>query len=172
MPTYPVPVSFMGPDVQELPMTLDDAIQTVIAARQQYHMVHAQVQQLRDAWARQYAALLEEEVLWQEAMRQAETALRTLAVERYQATGHKSLAPGVKIREVTRLQYDPQDALTWAMEHRIALTLDVKAFEQLAKVARLPFVQITVEPQATLTPCFKGEHDAPAERQEIPYDAA
>jgi hypothetical protein len=147
-------------------MTLDDAIQTVITARQQYHRVHAQVQQLRAAWATQYADLLQAEIVHKQAMHQAETALRTLAVARYHATGNKSLAPGVKIREITRLQYDAQEALTWAIAHQLALTLDVKAFEQLAKVARLPFVRCSVEPQATLTPRLAGEHLAQAATQE------
>src|SRR5215813_9055543 len=134
-------------------MTLDDAVQTVIAARQQYHTVHTQVQHLREAWTIQHATLLEEEALRKQHLLHAEMALRTLALDLYQMTGNKSLAPGVKVREVTRLHYDPQAALAWAMEHRLALSLDAKVFEQLAKVARLPFVQLTLEPQATLTPC-------------------
>ena len=150
-------------------MTLDDAIQTVIAARQQYHTVHTQVQHLREAWTIQHAAVLEEEAIRQQAMRQAEMALRILALDLYLATGNKSLAPGVKVREVTRLHYDPQAALTWAMEHRMALKLDEKTFEQLAKVAKLSFVHMTVEPQATLTPCFAGETVSPPE---VPYGEA
>jgi hypothetical protein len=145
-------------------MPLDDAIQTVIAARQQYHTVHTQVQHLRDAWTIQHTALLEEETLSKQHLLHAEMALRTLALDLYQVTGNKSLAPGVKVREVTRLHYDPQVALAWAMEHGLALTLNAKVFEQLAKVARLPFVQLTLEPQATLTPCFDGEQAAQAQK--------
>jgi hypothetical protein len=150
-------------------MTLDDAIQTVIAARQQYHAVQAQVQHLREAWEVEHTALLQAAALSRDALRQAETALRSLAIDLYQATDNKSLAPGVKVREVTRLHYDPQAALTWALEHRMALQLDVKTFEQLAKVAKLPFVDMTVEPQATLTPCFAEETVA---SQEVPHGDA
>src|SRR5215510_11499954 len=125
-------------------MTLNDAIQTVIAARQQYHTVHTQVQHLREAWTIQHTAMLEEEALRKQHLLHAEMALRTLALDLYQVTGNKSLAPGVKVREVTRLHYDPQAALIWAMEHRMALKLDEKTFEQLAKVAKFPFVHMTV----------------------------
>jgi hypothetical protein len=31
-------------------VTLDEALQMVITARQQYHTIHTQVQQLREAW--------------------------------------------------------------------------------------------------------------------------
>lgn len=61
---------------------------------------------------------------------------------------------------MTRLTYDPQEALTWALAHQMALTLDVKAFEQLARVTTLPFVTRTIEPQATLSPCLPGERPA------------
>src|SRR5919198_2297453 len=115
-------------------MTLDEAIQAVVAARTQYHTVHQQVQHLREAWATHYAPLLQNEALQKQAVRQAEEALRRLAVEIYQSTGNKEIASGVRVREMTRLTYDPQDALTWAIDHRLALVLDVKTFEQLARV--------------------------------------
>jgi hypothetical protein len=138
-------------------MTLDEAIQTVVAARMQYYTVHTQVQHLREAWATHYAPLLQEEAFHKQIVRQAEAALRRLAIETYQATGSKDIAPGVKVREMTRLTYDPQDALTWAIEHRIALMLDSKTFDALARVTALPFVMYWVEPQATLSPDLPGE---------------
>jgi len=75
----------------------------------------------------------------------------------YQVTGSKELASGVRVREMTRLTYDPQDALAWAIEHRLALILDSKTFDQLARVTALPFVTYWREPQATLSPCFPGQ---------------
>jgi hypothetical protein len=83
----------------------------------------------------------------------------------YQATGSKDIASGVRVREMTRLTYDPQDALAWAIEHRLALTLDVKTFDQLARVTTLPFVTYWVEPQATLSPCFPGQSSPPTPLQ-------
>jgi hypothetical protein len=149
-------------------MTLDEAIQAVVAARMQYQAVHQQVQHLREAWATHYAPLLQDEALQKQAVRQAEEALRRLAIEMYQTTGSKELAPGVRVRELTRLTYDPQDALVWAIEHRLALTLDVKAFDQLARVTALPFVRYWVEPQATLSPCFPGQPSPPTPLQDAP----
>jgi len=68
---------------KELPLTLDEAIQTVVAARMQYYTVHAQVHQLREAWALQHALLLAAETLHKQTMSQAEDALRTLALAIY-----------------------------------------------------------------------------------------
>jgi hypothetical protein len=97
-------------------MTLDEAIQAVVAAHMQYQAVHQQVQHLREAWATSYAPLLQEEAVQKQAVRQAEEALRRLGIELYQSTGNKDIAPGVRVREMTRLTYDPQDALIWAIE--------------------------------------------------------
>jgi hypothetical protein len=138
-------------------MTLDEAIQTVVAARMQYHTVHQQVQYLREAWATHYAPLLQEEAFQKQTVRQAEEVLRRLAIDVYQSTARKDIAPGVKVREMTRLTYDPQDALAWATEHRIALILDSKTFDALARVTALPFVTYWVEPQATFSPCLSAE---------------
>jgi len=150
-------------------MTLEDAIQMVITARQQYHTVHTQVHQLREAWAIQYAGLLQEEAQHREAMHQAEAMVRALAIDIYQATGSKDLTPGVKVREMTRLIYDPQTALSWAITHQMALTLDVKTFEQLARVTVLPFVRRWSEPQATLSPCLPGELTVPTVPEETSH---
>jgi hypothetical protein len=141
-------------------VSLDEALQTVITARQQYHTIHTQVHQLREAWASQYAPLLQDEALQKQTVHQVEATLRTLAIALYQSTASKAIAPGIKIREITRLIYDPQEALTWAITHQMALMLDVKAFEQLAKVTALPFVTRTTALQATLSPCLPGEQPA------------
>jgi hypothetical protein len=156
----------LSPDPWPYAVTLDEALQTVITARQQYSIVHTQVQQLREAWASQYAPLLQEEALQKQTVHQVEAMLRALAVEIYQSTDRKEIAPGVKVREMTRLIYDPQEALTWAITHQMALILDVKAFEQLAKVTALPFVTRTTALQATLSPCLPGEQPASTAIQE------
>ena len=147
----------LSPDPWPHAVTLDEALQSVITARQQYHTIHTQVQQLREAWASQYATLLQDEAQHKQTVHQVEATLRTLAIAIYQSTDRKEIAPGIKVREMTRLIYDPQEALTWAIAHQMALMLDVKAFEQLAKVTALPFVTRTTALQATLSPCLPGE---------------
>jgi len=158
----------LSPDPWPHAVTLDEALQTVITARQQYHTIHTQVQQLREAWASQYAPLLQDEALHKQTVHQAEATLRTLAIAIYQSTDRKEIAPGIKVREMARLIYDPQEALTWAITHKMALMLDVKAFEQLARVTALPFVTRTTVPQATLSPCFPGELPAASPVPEEP----
>ncbi len=138
-------------------MTICDAIRLVVEARQCHRTLKTQVQTLKQEFTARHVDMFKEEALGKEAVMEAEAALRELAFEIYQRTGQKTVHPGVKIREVTQLAYDPKCALEWAMEHRMALTLDAKAFEKIAKAASLPFVQITIEPQATLATRFENE---------------
>ncbi len=85
------------------------------------------------------------------ACAEAETELRTLALAEYERTGNKQPGPGVAIRVVTKLDYDPQEALAWAIKHLVALQLDRRVFESLAKTAAGPAFVVTIsEPQATI----------------------
>jgi hypothetical protein len=138
-------------------MTVPDAIQNVIAARQTYHAIKTQADALRHEFHTQYEAVFQRESASKQALTEAEATLRDLALDEYMHTGTKTLAPGVVIREAIRLHYDPDVALAWAMEHQLALDLDVHTFEQLAKVLALPFVESFIEPTVTLTRCFEEE---------------
>ena len=63
----------------------------------------------------------------------------------------KSKMFGVGIREETVLYYIHQDAYNWAVEHKLALKLDTKVFEKLAKTGPpIDFVTVEKQPQATI----------------------
>ncbi len=80
----------------------------------------------------------------------AEDNLRLMTLQAYAETGNKTPAPGVGVRETTKLEYDPKDALEWAMSHQIALSLDKKSFEGFAKATPLDFVTVTQEAHAII----------------------
>lgn len=61
-----------------------------------------------------------------------EQTLRELVSARYKATGEKQPTPGVEVRIVKTLEYDQAAAFAWAKSTGMALTLDRKAFEQIA----------------------------------------
>jgi len=87
----------------------------------------------------------------------AEGKLRELTLQAFGETGNKEPAPGVGIREATVLTYEPKIALDWAKAHKMALSLDTKAFTKLVKAdpPAFTFVTITQEPQATIATDLK-----------------
>jgi hypothetical protein len=90
--------------------------------------------------------------LKEQELLEAESVVRNLAVCEYQTTGNKNLEFGIKIKLMERINYDEKKALEWGLQHQLAIQLDKKAFESLAKSTpdQFAFVQITKEPMATI----------------------
>jgi HAMP domain-containing protein len=84
----------------------------------------------------------------------AEDALEALTLAFYRQSGEKKPAAGVEVKEFEKLDYKAEEAFRWARDHGMAVTpesLDVKAFEKIAKATPLPFVTRLVEPRVQLS---------------------
>ena len=64
-----------------------------------------------------------------------------MALDQYKQTGEKTLDHGVKIMVRKTLEYDQAAALNWAKDHGLALSLDKRAFEKIAKAQELEIVE-------------------------------
>ena len=103
----------------------------------------------------QYAELLEKRESAKQHIIATEKSIRDTAIKIHQATGNKKLSCGVKIRLMINAYYDDRKAFEWAMEHAIALKLDAKVFEEIAKTRAggskdMDFVELMQVPQATI----------------------
>ena len=72
------------------------------------------------------------------------------AIKEYNNTGTKTLYGGIGIRVMQRLEYNPTRAIEWAKKHSIALMLDKKAFEKIAKIEDISFVTKKEVPIVTI----------------------
>ena len=125
-------------------------IKVVAEARQNAHLASDAKTAARIEWENRNKPLFEIVTETALAASEAEARLRELTLQAYAETGMKVPTPGVGIREVTKLEYDPQDAFAWAIQHTIALKLDVIAFVKLAKVSpRTSTLTIIVHPTHT-----------------------
>lgn len=79
-----------------------------------------------------------------------ELRLRDMAVAEYKVTGDAKPCPGVQIKQETAIAYEPAAAFAWAQQTGMALALDKRAFESIAKAAVLPFVTVDKVPKATI----------------------
>ena len=134
----------------EQTISLLDQIKRVAEARQTKEALVQERNALLAQWEVENAGLITQLKDWSEACQQEEELLRELTIKAYNETGSKAPAPGVGIRERIVLQYDGKVAFDWAKAHKIALMLDTKAFEKIAKADPPDFVKITTEPQATI----------------------
>lgn len=135
---------------------LQEQIKQVARARQEAQWMADEKMSKLKAWE-------EENQLFLESLKEAskyrdeqENLLRELTLAVYQETGEKKPAEGVGVREITKLEYEVPLAQAWAVEHRIALQLDRKAFEAIAKTTPLDFVTSRVEAQATIATDLTG----------------
>jgi len=137
-------------------VALQNQIKQVARARQEAQRLTDEKMAKLKAWEDENQVFLDAVKVASEYRNEQENLLRELTLEVYAETGEKKPCEGVAIREVTRLDYDPKEALKWAMSHQIALSLDKKAFEGLQKATPLEFVKVSVEPQATIATDLTG----------------
>jgi hypothetical protein len=133
-----------------------------------------QVRKLRSIVADQKAAIDSRMVAWKadnelllsayEAdhrfMLDAEDLLRKLTLEAYQADpSNKKPALGVGIRIVKQVNFDPKEALKWAMRKEACIMLDETAFEKavIAGIFQDIPATVTEEVQATISKDLGGE---------------
>ncbi len=107
-----------------------------------------------DKWVDEHQQLLANETNAKVLCQEAEGQLREMAVSVFTDTGEKKVAPGIGIRVRQILNYAAEVAFGWAKEHKLALKLDVTAFEKIVKASPDQFasfsITITEEPTATI----------------------
>ena len=101
-------------------------------------------------WEQKYLSLQTSVATTSELVREEEDKLRALTLQAYEQTGNKTPALGVSVKIFQTLDYEPKEALKWAMAHQIALSLDKKSFETFAKATPLEFVTIGDEPRVQI----------------------
>lgn len=88
-----------------------------------------------------------------EAVAASETALRAVALERYDITKEKRPAPGVEIKLYREYTINAEAGLAWAKEKGLCLipeSLDIAAVKKMATVMPLPFVVVDDEPRVLI----------------------
>ena len=129
---------------------LEDQVKVVAEARVISLELKDQRNMLQELWDKEHQELLDTLTQAGADVAVEETKLRELTLQAYAETGDKAPAPGVGIRERTVLTYDGKVAFDWAKSHKMALQLDKKAFEKIAKADTPDFVKITTEATATI----------------------
>ena len=143
--------------------TLREHVVRVAELREGLANLQLVVKAAQQAFMAAHADLLSDLTVRTEAVATAEAELRAVALERFSATEDKAPVPGVSIRVQKRIVYDRDEALAWAKAKGVALALDTKAFEGLAKHDRSLPAQVVDEPQATIARDLRAALTAPVE---------
>lgn len=133
-----------------MPEELVAQIKVVAQARKKSDDMAAKRKSLYDEFQTEHVDFFADVATAASRVSEAEELLRELTLKAYAETGNKAPAPGVGIREMTVLTFDGKVAFDWAKAHKMALKLDVTAFEKIAKADPPDFVKITTEASATI----------------------
>ena len=82
-----------------------------------------------------------------------EAEIRAAGIQAYRETGNKRPFPGVEVGVFEVLSYEDADALLWAQTHQVALSLDRRVFEALARGpvgTQMKFLVKSEEPHAQI----------------------
>jgi hypothetical protein len=127
-------------ETQEQTISLGDQIKAVAQIRQGIKKLREEANKVYAEWEQQHNVLLSNLALSGQQLAEEESLLRELTIKAYRETGSKSPAPGVGIREMTKL-------------------LDKRSFETFAKATPLDFVDVYQEVQATIATDLEAVND-------------
>ena len=105
---------------------------------------------LRESWEAEHAFHLEELAAAKANLALMEEGVKAEALAAYQQSGDRKGIAGTEVKLYETLAYTEADAMTWAKESGMCLTLDKKGFEKVAKATALPFVTKGEEPRVSI----------------------
>lgn len=133
----------------DAPVDLPSSVRALARARATLAATQATVNASREEFITANAELLARLDAEERAVANARAVIDALALSEYARLSIKKLTAGVEIKLRGTMVYDKAQAFGWAQLSKLALTpesLDVKAFEKIAKATPLPFVQYGEEP--------------------------
>lgn len=127
-----------------------DQVRRVAVLRQEADRFSDALAQRRHGFETANAGLINVARTTKEKLAEEELRLRDMTVAEFKATGEKKPAPGVSIRQTVDLIYQEDQAFDWAKKMQMALKLDRKQFDAIAKASELDFVQKVDTAAATI----------------------
>ena len=144
MTTADVPTTTAEPAAAGGPALIAAQLRALADARRALGLVRGTLDQRRAALNVELRPMLDERDRLARGVGEQEEAVRAAALAYYAATGAAKPTPGVEVRTFAVLDYDDAAALVWAKEKQMALIpeqLDARAFEKIASVTALDFVE-------------------------------
>jgi len=116
----------------------------------------AQLEKVKKSWEESNAELIKNYTDAETKAADLETKLRSAIVELYKAQDDKTIKsgiiPGWGVQVGTKLEYNAEKAIVWAVEHKHLglLKLDAAAFKKIAEVTKPDFVTFKEEATARI----------------------
>lgn len=129
---------------------MKDKILELVKLRNEQEELSENYKEAFKSFTDNHAFLIDHRKVINDKVAALELSIRADAVEGFQKDGEKQREFGVGIRITKSFNYDSKVAFDWAKSHKLALQLDKKAFESIAKSQELSFVKLEEKAGATL----------------------
>lgn len=113
--------------------TLSDLLTDLARARIEYDLENEYMKNLRSNFEPMNANKIKKLNTLKERVAALEMDVRAEALHQHSTDGFTGDKATVQIKQVKTISYDDEEAFYWALEHKMALSLDRKAFENIAK---------------------------------------
>ena len=110
-----------------------------------------QLKEKKEAFEKENEVLISDIISTKETIVSTKEDLSADAIAEFKETEQKKLTGGLGIRVSEKLIYDHEEAFQWGVNHAMALSLDKKAFEKIAKADRSNMSFVSVEEKLTVT---------------------
>jgi hypothetical protein len=129
-------------------MSLDQlsaSLQEVKAARFELEILSREYDGEENAFMLKTSALKAKQVAAKQRVSEAEDRAKGQALDLFKETKDKKPIKGVEIKifTETNIEFDPSEALAWAVETGLCLKLDHEKFAKVSPILGLDFVKVT-----------------------------
>lgn len=112
--------------------------------------IKALIKQKETEFATSIVDLVKEKPILDARIEELKKQINEQVLQEYDTTKNKSYIGGLGVQERKKIMYDVDEVFKWALDKKMFLSLDTKAFEKVAESLKdVPTVEVKKEPQVT-----------------------
>jgi hypothetical protein len=116
-----------------------------------------QISTLKEKYEESIKPMVEALNTLKDKLEKEKALIREIVLKKFDETKEKKYEGGVAVREYSKLSYDENEVFKWALEKKMFLSLDKKAFEKVAENIGAPTVVVMKKPDVTFPKEIKLE---------------
>jgi hypothetical protein len=132
-------------NIQDSVIEIGDSLIELAAQRDKCADLAVAVKEAKAKFEANNAGLFESAKTEGVKLMEIDERVRKQALDLFEETQDKKICPGVEIKIVKELSFKPDEALAWAIDHNLAVKLDVDLFRKLALVVPMPDIAALIE---------------------------
>lgn len=115
------------------------------------------IKQKTELYEQDIASLVEDKKAKELEIESIKEKINSYVLQEFDKTKEKKYYSGIGVQERTELTYDETEVFNWALDKKLFLQLDKKAFDKVAETIGAPSVKVEKKPKVTYPKILKLE---------------